>query len=116
MCRAYFVVFRPESIASAALRLRKYSIAEQDLLFTEKSFRTNAMCLSPLNQTVRLSNWPRFGRVFNAHYMIEPWLLSHGIYINLLASKAAHNISGLLKVRSCQPAGLVHSPFNLLGQ
>src|SRR5262249_7016519 len=74
---------------------------QQDFLFTEQPLSGNSSGMASLNQTIGLNDGIRLLGIFDAHYVIEPGLLAHGIDIDFVAAKLINDGERAIVVRAC---------------
>ena len=78
------------------------TFSQQNLLLSEQPLGNDSMFLAGLDEPVRFDNGTRLRCVFDAHNVVQPRLLSHGVYIDFAAVEKVYNVSGLFVVGSRQ--------------
>src|SRR4051794_964864 len=86
----------------------------QYFLLSVQPLRTDALGAAVVNKPGGLRDGSGLRRVFNAHDVVEPRLLSHCIDIHFLTPEPIYEGYALLVVRAGESTRLVHCPGKFL--
>src|SRR5260370_33780060 len=87
-------------------RLHFSRSVQKDFFFAKKSFCRNSSPLAGVYQTIRMGDGIRALCVLDAHDVIQPGLLPHGVYVDIFTAKLFDDCQSSFVVRTGQAAGM----------
>jgi len=96
-------------------RGRAWAVGEEDFFFAEEAFGDDAAAEAIFDQAIGMDDRLGGFGVLDAHDVVEPGFLAHGVNVDFLAIKLVDQSFGAFVVGAGEAAGMVFLAFDALG-